>query len=99
MNEALMGLLLRLDSVLGVDPIIKELRQDLSRRIIRLQEILDAISDTKIQNWDGFLMDWDDVVERMEMDVCKERGGGNELQIFCAEHLGFRCLQRFLHHQ
>ncbi|KAF3669221.1 BAG family molecular chaperone regulator 5, mitochondrial [Capsicum annuum] len=99
MNEALMGLLLRLDSVPGVDPTIRELRRDLSRRIVRLQEILDVVSDTKIQNWDGFLMDWDDVVERMEMDVCKERGGGNELKTFCAEHLGFRCLQRFLRDQ
>ncbi|PHU05216.1 hypothetical protein BC332_26038 [Capsicum chinense] len=39
---------------------------------------------------DGFLMDWDDVVERMKMDVCNERGGGNELETFCAKHLGFR---------
>ncbi|KAM3338495.1 BAG family molecular chaperone regulator 5, mitochondrial [Capsicum galapagoense] len=99
MNEALMGLLLRLDSVPGVDPTVRELRRDLSRRIVGLQEILDAVSDTKIQNWDGFLMDWDDVVERMEMDVCRERGGGNELETFCAEHLGLRCLQRFLRDQ
>ncbi|KAK4371564.1 hypothetical protein RND71_011039 [Anisodus tanguticus] len=96
MNEALMGLLLRLDSVPGVDPTVRELRREVSRRIVGLQEILDAVSDTKIQNWDGFLMDWDDFVERMEMEVCKERGGGNELETFCAEHLGFRCLQRFL---
>ncbi|CAN4089986.1 unnamed protein product [Withania somnifera] len=99
MNEALMGLLLRLDSVPGVDPAVRELRRDVSRRIVGLQEILDAVSDTKIQNWDGFLMDWDDVVERMEMDVCKERGGGSELETYCAEHLGFRCLQRFLRDQ
>ncbi|MCD7447612.1 hypothetical protein HAX54_032230 [Datura stramonium] len=99
MNEALMSLLLRLDSVPGVDPTVRELRRNVSRRIVGLQEILDAVSDTKIQNWDGFLMDWDDVVERMEMEVCKERGGGNELEMFCAEHLGFRCLQRFLRDQ
>ncbi|KAJ8565017.1 hypothetical protein K7X08_001477 [Anisodus acutangulus] len=92
-----MGLLLKLDLVPGVDPTVRELRRDASRRIVGLQEILDAVSDTKIQNWDGFLMDWDDVVERMEMEVCKERGGdGNELETFCAEHLGFRCLQRKL---
>ncbi|XP_060185465.1 BAG family molecular chaperone regulator 5, mitochondrial [Lycium barbarum] len=99
MNEALMGLLLRLDSVPGVDPRVRELRREVSHRIVGLQEILDAVSDTKIQNWDGYLMDWDDVVERMEMEVCKERGGGNELETFCAEHLGFRCLQRFLRDQ
>ncbi|KAF3674933.1 hypothetical protein FXO38_04985 [Capsicum annuum] len=88
-EQALIGLLLRLDSVPGVDPTVRELRRDLSRSIMRLQEILDVVSDTKIQNWDGFLMDWDDVVERMKMDVCNERGGGNELETFCAEHLGF----------
>ncbi|XP_009795266.1 BAG family molecular chaperone regulator 5, mitochondrial isoform X1 [Nicotiana sylvestris] len=98
MNEALMGLLLRLDSVPGVDSTVRELRRHVSRRIVGLQEILDAVSDTKIQNWDGFLMDWDDVVERMEIEVCKERGD-NELETFCAEHLGFRCLQRFLRDQ
>ncbi|XP_009590995.1 BAG family molecular chaperone regulator 5, mitochondrial-like isoform X1 [Nicotiana tabacum] len=98
MNEALMGLLLRLDSVPGIDPTVRELRRHVSRRIVGLQEILDAVSDTKIQNWDGFLMDWDDVIERMEMEVCKERGD-NELETFCAEHLGFRCLQRFLRDQ
>ncbi|PHT40468.1 Cytochrome c oxidase subunit 6b-1 [Capsicum baccatum] len=99
MNEARMGLLLRLDSVLGDNPTVRELRRDLSRRIVRLQEILDVVSDTKSQNWDGFLMDWYDFVERMEMDVCKERVGSNELEMFCAEHLGFQCLQRFLHDQ
>ncbi|PHT82018.1 hypothetical protein T459_15033 [Capsicum annuum] len=53
-EQALIGLLLRLDSVPGVDPTVRKLRRDLSRRIVRLQEILDAVSDTKIQNWDGF---------------------------------------------
>ncbi|PHT74152.1 BAG family molecular chaperone regulator 5, mitochondrial [Capsicum annuum] len=53
MNEAQMGLLLRLDSVLGVNPTVRKLRRDLSRRIVRLQEILDVVSNTKSQNWDG----------------------------------------------
>ena len=38
---------------------------------------------------------WDDVVAKMEEEVCRERGG-DEMERFCAEHLGFRCLQRFL---
>ncbi|KAF3634551.1 hypothetical protein FXO38_25066 [Capsicum annuum] len=33
--------------------------------------------------------------KRMEMDVCKERGGVNELETFYAEYLGFRLLQRW----
>lgn len=99
MNEALMGLLLRLDSVPGVYPTVRELRRSVSRRIVGLQEILDAVSDTRVEDWTGFLKDWDDVIERMEEDVCRERGGGYEMERFCAEHLGFRCFQRFLRDQ
>ncbi|XP_019174277.1 PREDICTED: BAG family molecular chaperone regulator 5, mitochondrial [Ipomoea nil] len=94
-NEALMGLLFRLDSVPGVDPTVRDLRRHVSRRIVGLQEILDAVSDAKIESWDGFLRDWDDVLEKIESEVCKERGNG-DLERFCAEHLGFRCLQQFL---
>ncbi|KAL2483930.1 BAG family molecular chaperone regulator 5 [Forsythia ovata] len=95
-NEALMSLLFRLDSVPGIDPTVRELRRHVSRRIVGLQEILDAVSDSKVQHWDGFLRDWDDVLAGMEKEACKEIGGGNDMERFCAEHLGFRCLQRFL---
>lgn len=95
-NEALMRLLFRLDSVPGVDPTVRELRRHVSHRIVGLQEILDAICDARVENWDGFLRDWDDVVARIEKEACEERGGGHEMERFCAEHLGFSCLQRFL---
>lgn len=103
MNEALMGLLLRLDSVPGVDPTVREARRKVSHRIVALQEILDAISEAKtVYDYDdddcyqyGFVRNWDDVVAKMEEEVCRERGG-DEMERFCAEHLGFRCLQRFL---
>ncbi|XP_062161783.1 BAG family molecular chaperone regulator 5, mitochondrial [Alnus glutinosa] len=109
MNEALMGLLLRLDSVPGVDPAVREARRKVSRRIVALQEILDAISEAKVGDdccftnhtqwgygyYDGFMRSWDDVVAEMEEEVCRERGG-DEMERFCAQHLGFRCLQRFL---
>ncbi|KAK4398869.1 BAG family molecular chaperone regulator 5, mitochondrial [Sesamum angolense] len=98
-NEALMGLLFRLDSVPGVDPNVRELRRHVSRKIVGLQEILDAVSDARVEHWDGFLRDWDDIVAGIEKEVCKERGGGNEMERFCAEHLGFQCLQRFLRDQ
>ncbi|KAL2244990.1 BAG family molecular chaperone regulator 5, mitochondrial [Sesamum indicum] len=98
-NEALMGLLFRLDSVPGVDPNVRELRRHVSRKIVGLQEILDAVSDARVEQWDGFLRDWDDIVAGIEKEVCKERGGGNEMERFCAEHLGFQCLQRFLRDQ
>ncbi|XP_030970078.1 BAG family molecular chaperone regulator 5, mitochondrial-like [Quercus lobata] len=100
MNEALMGLLLKLDSVPGVNPTVREARRKVSRRIVALQEILDAVSEAKTVYDDdcyeyGFVRSWDDVVAKMEEEVCRERGG-DEMERFCAEHLGFRCLQRFL---
>ncbi|XP_051128940.1 BAG family molecular chaperone regulator 5, mitochondrial [Andrographis paniculata] len=98
-NEALMGLLFRLDSVPGIDPNVREIRRHVSRKIVGLQEILDAVSDARLDHWEGFLRDWDDVVEGIERDVCNERGGGYEMEKFCAEHLGFQCLQRFLRDQ
>ncbi|KAG9146395.1 hypothetical protein Leryth_020130 [Lithospermum erythrorhizon] len=98
-NEALMGLLFRLDSVPGFNTTIRELRRQLSRRIVELQEILDAVSDTKVENWDGFLREWDDALTGIEIEACKDRGGGYELEKYCADHLGFHCLQRFLQDQ
>lgn len=95
MNEALMALLLKLDSVPGLDPAVRDLRRSVSRRIVGLQEILDSVSDTRTDGWDGFLRNWDKAIDEMEEEVCKERGG-DEMERFCAEHLGFRCLQRFL---
>ncbi|KAL6197856.1 hypothetical protein ACLB2K_027648 [Fragaria x ananassa] len=99
MNEALMKLLLKLDSVPGVDPAVREARR-VSRRIVGLQEILDAIVQVDVDGFwgcgGGFGRDyWNDVVAEMEEGVCRERGG-EEMERFCAEHLGFRCLQRFL---
>ncbi|KAK9935911.1 hypothetical protein M0R45_012784 [Rubus argutus] len=99
MNEALMSLLLRLDSVPGVDPTLREARRKVSRRIVGLQEIVDAIVEEDVDGFwgcgDGFVRDWNDVVAEMEEGVCRERGG-EEMERFCVEHLGFRCLQRFL---
>ncbi|KAL3820793.1 hypothetical protein ACJIZ3_006698 [Penstemon smallii] len=98
-NEALMGLLLKLDSVPGIDPNVRELRRHVSRRIVGLQEILDAISDTRSENWDGYLKDWDDIVAGIEKEACNDKGGGHDMEKFCAEHLGFQCLQQFLRDQ
>lgn len=106
MNEALMALLLKLDSVPGTDPSIREARRKVSRRIVGLQEILDGICEAKVDynysdceygDWGpfGYWRNLDKVVEQMEEEVCRERGG-HEMVEFCAQHLGFRCLQRFL---
>lgn len=98
-----MGLLLRLDSVPGLDPTVREARRKVSRRIVGLQEILDSVCEAKVEDgdgggcWDygGFTRNWDEVVAEMEENICRERGG-EEFERFCAQHLGFRCLQRFL---
>lgn len=94
-NEALMALLLTLDSVPGIDPTVRDLRRSVSHRIVGLQEILDAITAYRIQDWEELMRNFDEVVEEMEEDVCRERGG-YEMERFCVEKLGFRCLQRFL---
>ncbi|XP_057765005.1 BAG family molecular chaperone regulator 5, mitochondrial [Salvia miltiorrhiza] len=98
-NEALMGLLFRLDAVPGLDPNVRELRRHVSRKIVGLQEILDAVSDTRVEQWDGYLRDWDEIVAGLEEEACKDIGGGTEMERFCAESLGFQCLQRFLRDQ
>ncbi|XP_038894826.1 BAG family molecular chaperone regulator 5, mitochondrial [Benincasa hispida] len=99
MNEALMSLLLRLDSVPGIDLAVREARRKVSRRIVGLQEILDAVSEAKVDfnGWDcdGFVRNWDETVAEMEAEVCRERGG-DEMERFCAQYLGFRCFRRFL---
>ncbi|KAJ4826691.1 hypothetical protein Tsubulata_030017 [Turnera subulata] len=104
MNEALMGLLFRLDSVPGVNQAVREARRKVSRRIVGLQEILDAVCEAEVVDAGGggsgggglyWMRDWDEVVAEMEEEVCRERGG-DEMERFCAEYLGFRCLQRFL---
>ncbi|CAF2259299.1 BnaA08g24960D [Brassica napus] len=102
MNETLMSLLLKLDSVPGLDPTIREARRKVSRQIVGMQEILDAISEAKDENqwWSNYgdgqggawPMYWEEAVEE---EMCRERGG-DEMERFCAQYLGFRCFQRFL---
>ncbi|CAH2038165.1 unnamed protein product [Thlaspi arvense] len=106
MNETLMSLLLKLDSVPGLDPTIREARRKVSRRIVGMQEILDAISETRDENqwWSNYDLGvdvgqggawplyWEEAVEE---EMCREKGG-EEMERFCAQYLGFRCFQRFL---
>ncbi|PQQ21174.1 BAG family molecular chaperone regulator 5 mitochondrial [Prunus yedoensis var. nudiflora] len=85
MNEALMS---------------ERSEKKVSRQIVGLQEIVDAIVSEDVDGFwgrgdGGFVRNWDDVVAEMEEGVCRERGG-EEMERFCAQYLGFRCLQRFL---
>ncbi|XP_031502539.1 BAG family molecular chaperone regulator 5, mitochondrial-like [Nymphaea colorata] len=48
LNEELMRLLLRLDSVPGLVPSVRDLRRRVSRKIVDLQEILDAVASTRL---------------------------------------------------
>ncbi|CAI8584317.1 unnamed protein product [Vicia faba] len=94
MNEALMNLLLKLDSVPGIDPTLREARRKVTRRIVGLQEILDSVSEAKVDECDWWsLNNWDQVIEQMEESICREKGG-DDMENFCAQTLGFRCLQR-----
>ncbi|KAK9091964.1 hypothetical protein Syun_026875 [Stephania yunnanensis] len=97
MSEALMGLLLRLDAVPGVDPTVREMRRGVSRRIVGIQEVLDGVvaESRTIGGWD-WDWNWDEIVRGIEEDAVREWGGGLEMERFCAEKLGFRCMERFL---
>ncbi|XP_026448093.1 BAG family molecular chaperone regulator 5, mitochondrial [Papaver somniferum] len=103
MNEALMRLLLKLDSVRGVYEPVRELRRRVSRRIVGLQEILDAITDERVRDSDELIRTWEDVVAEMEGRVCEDLAGrrinGDQerflMEKYCIETLGFRCLERF----
>ncbi|RZC88623.1 hypothetical protein C5167_016485 [Papaver somniferum] len=75
MNEALMRLLLKLDSVRGVYEPVRELRRRVSRRIVGLQEILDAITDERVRDSDELIRTWEDVVAEMEGRVCEDLAG------------------------
>ncbi|XP_078165591.1 BAG family molecular chaperone regulator 6, mitochondrial-like [Carex rostrata] len=48
-NEMLMRALLRLDSVPGFYPEVRQLRRHISRRIVTLQEVLDAIVTAEVK--------------------------------------------------
>ncbi|KAM1172071.1 hypothetical protein COP1_022430 [Malus domestica] len=78
MNESLMWLLLKLDSVFGVDPAMREARRKVSRRIVGLQEIVDAIISEDVDGFwggkdGGFRRNWDDVFAEMEEEVCRDK--------------------------
>ncbi|CAM8937148.1 unnamed protein product [Rhodiola kirilowii] len=98
-NEALMTLLLKLDSVRGLDPVVRELRKSVSRKIVGLQEVVDAVAESRsAAEEDGyweFVRSWEDDLAAIEGEVCREMGGG-EMERFCVEKLGFVCFQRFL---
>eukprot|EP00262_Sarcandra_glabra_P007630 TRINITY_DN2051_c0_g1_i1.p1 TRINITY_DN2051_c0_g1~~TRINITY_DN2051_c0_g1_i1.p1 ORF type:complete len:197 (+),score=23.01 TRINITY_DN2051_c0_g1_i1:265-855(+) len=87
MNEKLMSMLLQLDSVPGICPSVRDLRRWVSRRIVVLQEVLDAVADTQIAESDGFLTSWDEMFKGTEERVCE--GGEREKEFEC-------CLESFL---
>ncbi|KAI4372314.1 hypothetical protein MLD38_010559 [Melastoma candidum] len=96
LNEELMGLLLTLDGVRGMDEGIRAARRKASRRIVGLQEIVDGVSESRLLGGEGDYCCWWGEVDAMEEETCRERGG-DEMVEFCSAYLGFRCLQRFLH--
>ncbi|PIA38244.1 hypothetical protein AQUCO_02800131v1, partial [Aquilegia coerulea] len=103
LNEALMILLLKLDSVKGIDPTVRDARRKVSRRIVGLQEILDGISDERVMGIDELMRKWEEMVIDMEKEVWEEdedrltKSEKREMERFCFEKLGFRCMERFLH--
>ncbi|KAL4185176.1 hypothetical protein AMTRI_Chr10g4620 [Amborella trichopoda] len=66
LNERLMALLLRLDEVHTHFPEIRELRRRVSRRIVGLLEILDAVSGEEIEFSGHFPASWSEFVKEFE---------------------------------
>ncbi|XP_026451390.1 BAG family molecular chaperone regulator 5, mitochondrial-like [Papaver somniferum] len=93
-----MRLLLKLDSVRGGYEAVRELRRRVSRRIVGLQEILDAISDERVKDSDELTRNWEDVGRICE-DLAGRRIHGDQerflMEKYCIETSGFRCLERF----
>ncbi|MQM17631.1 hypothetical protein Taro_050605 [Colocasia esculenta] len=91
--EGLMALLLRLDGVPGFYPAVRELRRATSRRIVALQELLDAIVVERIVELEGLPSTWEEVV--WGVDGVGER----EVPVDAEERVvrrGLRCLEKLL---
>ncbi|RWR80138.1 BAG family molecular chaperone regulator 5, mitochondrial [Cinnamomum micranthum f. kanehirae] len=86
-SEGLMSLLLRLDGVRGIDLAVRELRRSVSRRIVALQEVVDAVAEAKLEVVDGFPMSWEEIVRG-------DCGGGGGRRRECEN--GFECFERVL---
>lgn len=83
-SEGLMSLLLRLDGVRGIDPAVRELRRSVSRRIVALQEVVDAVAEAKLEVVDGFPMSWEEiVVEEEEEEEENVKMVSSALREFC----------------
>ncbi|KAK3223718.1 hypothetical protein Dsin_010743 [Dipteronia sinensis] len=77
-NETLMNLLFKLDSVRGVDSGVRDFRKAVIKRTIALQEILDSIAVNNNNNLDRTVVD-DVVVDQtaVEEEKCTEEDGEN----------------------
>ncbi|CAL9127490.1 unnamed protein product [Musa textilis] len=89
-SEGLMALLLRLDSVPGIYPAVRELRRAVARRIVALQEVLDAVLvAAPVTAVEGIPASWDEILQGIwEAEDDEEEVGVPET--------GFNCLEKFL---
>ncbi|OAY75081.1 BAG family molecular chaperone regulator 5, mitochondrial [Ananas comosus] len=92
-SEGLMALLLRLDAVPGVYPAVRDLRRAVSRRIVGLQEILDAVAATSPVAAEGFPGSLDEIVAGIWRGVEEEEEDGG---VGVSRSGGFECWERFV---
>ncbi|XP_010928141.1 BAG family molecular chaperone regulator 5, mitochondrial [Elaeis guineensis] len=94
-SEGLMALLLRLDSVPGFYPAVRELRRSVSRRIVGLQEVLDLILGAPAVGGEGFPASLEEIVEGMWR---REGRWGEEEEMGTVGNWerGFGCLEKLL---
>ncbi|KAH7689254.1 BAG domain-containing protein [Dioscorea alata] len=90
-SEALMALLLRLDSIPGFYPPVRDLRRAATRRVVALQEVFDAVvSAPAAVGSDGFPTSWDELVAEISRD------DDNDEEIMVPAKKGLECFERFL---
>ncbi|XP_039118951.1 BAG family molecular chaperone regulator 5, mitochondrial-like, partial [Dioscorea cayenensis subsp. rotundata] len=91
--EALMALLLRLDSIPGFYPPVRDLRRATTRRVVALQEVFDAVvSAPAAVGSDGFPPTWDELVA----EISRDDDDDNDVEIMVPAKKGLECFERFL---
>lgn len=88
-----MALLLRLDSIPGFYPSVRDLRRATTRRVVALQEVFDAVvSAPAAVGSDGFPPSWDELVA----EISRDDDDDEEEEIMVPAKKGLECFERFL---
>ncbi|KAM0941600.1 putative IQ motif, EF-hand binding, BAG domain, BAG domain superfamily [Dioscorea sansibarensis] len=91
--EALMALLLRLDSIPGFYSPVRDLRRAVTRRVVALQEVFDAVVAAPAAiGSDRFPPSWDEFVA----EISREDNDDDDEDAMVPKKKGLECFERFL---